>query len=331
MEARKLAPDALISEPGVYDLSMDRYHGQPCVGPSVSSSGLRTIWSESPAHFWSESQMNPDNWEDVEVDGVTVHRLKDQAERPHFSLGRAAHHLLFLGQAGFADEYVIRPEKWSDWRTKEAKEWKAEMLSAGLTILTASELDAIAGMAKSLGSHPLVKAGILDGAVERSLIWKDKQTGVWLKSRPDCIPNDSGDISDLKTTVSVKTDALRRTLADYDYPMQGSLVGMGLDAVLGREMQTFSLVFVEKTAPFCARVVTLRPSDLERGERQCRIAAQIFAECAEACEWPGPGGTQTDAEYLSPAEWGVKQTDDRLALYAADNPNAATPITHAAE
>jgi hypothetical protein len=87
MEARKLAPGALITEPGVYDLTMDQYHGQPCEAPSVSSSGLRTIWSASPAHYWIESSLNP-------------HRI-DQGERPHFSLGRAAHHLLFLGRKGF--------------------------------------------------------------------------------------------------------------------------------------------------------------------------------------------------------------------------------------
>src|SRR5258708_18976764 len=119
MQARTLAPDALITEPGVYDLTMDRYHGQPCDGPSVSSSGLRTIWSASPAHYWLESSLNP-------------HR-EEQGERPHFSLGRAAHHLLFLGRTGFDAEFVVRPEKWKDWRTNDAKEWRDEMLAAGLT------------------------------------------------------------------------------------------------------------------------------------------------------------------------------------------------------
>jgi hypothetical protein len=126
------------------------------------------------------------------------------------------------------------------------------MLAAGLTIITDNELEAITGMARSLGAHPLVKAGILDGAVERSLIWKDAETGAWLKSRPDVIPNDSGDYADLKTTVSVATDALRRTIAEYHYAMQGALVGMASREVLKREMQTFTLVFVEKTPPFCA-------------------------------------------------------------------------------
>lgn len=315
MIAQKLAPGALITEPGVYDLTMDVYHGQPCDGPSISSSGLRTIWSASPAHYWVESSLNP-------------HRI-DAGERPHFSLGRAAHHLLFLGRTGFDAEFVVRPDKWKDWRTNDAKEWRAEMLAAGLTIITDNELEAITGMARSLGAHPLVKAGILDGAVERSLIWKDRDSGAWLKSRPDVIPNDSGDYADLKTTVSVATDALRRTIADYHYPMQGALVGMASREVLKREMQTFTLVFVEKTEPFCCRVVTLRPSDLERGELQVRAAARTFAECCARQEWPGPGGHQQDAEYLSPADWAVKQIDEQLELLASNYDQQ--PITHAAE
>jgi len=143
------------------------------------------------------------------------------------------------------------------------------------------------------------------------------------------IPNDSGDVADLKTTVSVATEALRRTIADYHYAMQGALVGMGFEAVLQRQMQSFSLVFVEKTPPYCCRVVTLRPSDLERGERQVRAAAAIFADCCTREEWPGPGGTQQDAEYLSPSEWSMKQVDERLELLASEND--AQPLTHAAE
>lgn len=315
MEAIKFALGSKITQPGVYDMSMADYHGQPCDGPSISSSGLRTIWSASPAHYWLESSLNP-------------HRI-DPGERPHFSLGRAAHHLLFLGRKGFDAEYVVRPEKWKDWRTNDAKAWREEMLAAGLTILTDAELEHITGMARSLGAHPLVKAGILDGAVERSLIFKDAETGAWLKSRPDNIPTDSADVADLKTTVSVQTDALRRTIADYDYPMQGALVGMAFREVLKREMQTFTLVFVEKTPPYCCRVVTLRPSDLERGEMQIRAAVQMFADCCARGQWPGPGGLQQDAEYLSPSDWASKQIDERLQLIASDND--AQPIIHAAE
>lgn len=301
-----------VAQAGVWNLSMAHYHSDCCDGPSVSNSGLKTIWDDSPAHYWSGSYLNPANW--TEIDGKRVFKPDAENERPHFTLGRAAHHLLFLGRKGFDDEFVTRPEKWKDWRTAEAKEWRADQLAAGKTIITDGELEQIAGMARSLAAHPLVKAGILDGYVERSLIWKD-QTGVWLKSRPDCIPNDSGDVADLKTCQSVKTDDLRRSLGAFNYPMQGALTEMAFENVLDRHLQTFSLVFVEVKEPHCVRVVTIKPDDIERGVRQVRAAVNTFAECQAAGEWPGPGGAQADAEYLDVPDWARTSIDNRLALY----------------
>lgn len=307
-----LAFGELITAPGVYALDMDAYHGQPCDGPSISSSGLRTIWSKSPAHYFHESSLNP-------------HR-EEPGERPHFSLGRAAHHLLLQGREGFDAEYAIRPDKWKDWRTDAAKEWRAEQLAAGLTIITDAELVNIAGMARSLSAHPLVKAGILDGAVERSLIWRDPETGMWCKSRPDAIPNTSGDVADLKTCVSVSTDSLRRSLGDYGYHQQGALVGEAFRHILGREMQTFTLVWVEKEAPWCVRVTTLTPEDLRRGSMQNAAALRQFASCVADGHWPGPGGIQQDGEYLPIGDWAAKSIDARI-----EELKTTHPYQHAAE
>ncbi|MDO9471927.1 MAG: PD-(D/E)XK nuclease-like domain-containing protein [Caulobacter sp.] len=296
-----------ISADGVYDLTMDAYHGQPCEGPSISSSGLRTIWEQSPAHYWIDSSLNPN-------------RAVDDDERPHFSLGRAAHHLLFLGRKGFDQEFATRPAKWKDWRTAEAKEWRAEQIKAGMTIITDHELELIAGMARSLAEHPMVKSGILDGDVERSLIWKDPLTGVWLKSRPDNITTDGGDYSDLKTTVSVSDHALQRTIADFHYQMQGALVGEASRTVLGVEMQSFTLVFVEKAPPHCVRVITLSDEDLRRGAQQVRAAADIFARCVATGRWHGPGGDQTDAATLPIDTFKAKRIDERLEILKATDP-----------
>lgn len=314
-----LADGAKIAEPGVWALEMAQYHSDICAAPSISSSGLRTIWSESPAHYFEESPYNPGRFEVRQIDGAECLVPREEDDRPHFSLGRAAHHLLFLGRKGFDAEFVVRPSKWRDWRTNDAKEWKAEQIAAGLTIITDGELAQITGMARALADHPLVKAGVLDGYVERSLIWKDPQTGAWLKSRPDCIPNDSGDFADLKTTVSVETDSLARSIASFGYPMQGALVGMASREVLGREMQTFTLVFVETKPPHCVRVVTIKPDDIERGERQVRAAVTQFAECVAAGFWPGPGGIQQDAEYLDLPTWARTSIDNRLALFDLEN------------
>lgn len=302
-----------IDKPGCYSqLPIEVYHADPCVGPSISSSGLRTIWARSPAHYFVDSPLNPDR--------------KPQQDSSAFALGRLAHLLLLEGADKFAEQFVTRPDCWSDWRTKEAKVWRDEQTLAGRTVITQDDLDAVAGMARSLGAHPLVKAGILDGKVERSLIWKDEETGIWLKSRPDVIPNASGDYADLKTTASVTTEALQKSIADFHYPMQGAVVGMASEAVLGRPMQSFTLVWVEKSEPFCVRVTTLTPEDLARGAMQVRRALRTMARCLHTGQWPAPGGDRQDGEYLELPAYAQKRIDTELELQASEaNDNVFAP------
>jgi len=134
------------------------------------------------------------------------------------------------------------------------------------------------------------------------------------------IPNDSADFVDLKTTRSVSTQALERSLADFDYAMQGAIVGMASEAVLGIPMQSFTLVWVEKTAPFCVRVTTMTPADLERGRMQVRAALRTMARCLDTGRWPGPGGDRADAEYLALPSYAAKRIDTELELIAAETP-----------
>lgn len=304
-----------ISEPGVYALPIDVYHGQPTVGPSISSSGLRTIWAQSPAHYFVDSPLNA--------------ARAPKEDRPAFAIGRLAHKLLLEGSEGLEAEFVTRPECWSDWRTKEAKAWRDEQVAAGKTVITDADLVAVTGMAEALARHPLVEQGILDGFVERSLIWQDAKTGVWLKSRPDVVPHASGLFSDLKTTSSVADEELARSLASFGYHMQAALVGMASEAVLDRPMEEFALVWVEKAPPHCVRVTVLTGADLERGRGQLRSAIYQFAECVATGIWPGPGGSSRDAEYLQLPAWAAKQIDQRLEVIAAEA-NDNTPANEVA-
>lgn len=313
-----------ISAPGVFrGVGIDAYHQQLTVGPSISSSGLRTIFNDSPAHYWINSYLNPNRLE--------------RKESEAFILGRAAHHRL-LGEEGFDRYFVVRPEElngkpWNGNRT-DCREWLAMAADAGLTVLTPNMREAIYGMAEGLMRNPLVsEARILDGLVEHSMVWQDRETGVWLKVRPDVIPTDALDFADLKTAADITDDGIERAIGDYGLNMQGALVGMACREVLGREMQSFSLVFAEKAPPHVARVKTLKPADLELGEQQIRAALRQFARCLDAGKWPGPGGEQADAEYAEMTPWRRKQIEHRLALLEAEAglANDPTPKTFAAE
>lgn len=295
--ATRFSAGAKIMVPGLYaNVPISVYHGASlCDGASVSSSGLRTIINESPAHYWCSSPYNPNRVEPKESDALI--------------LGRAAHHLL-LGEDDFSTLFIARPDKWDSWRTGDAKKWKAEQEAEGRTVLLPAQLETIRGMARSLAAHPLIDAGILNGSIEQTIAWKCKETGIWLKARPDAIPNDSGDFADLKTTADIGTSGLARTIADNGYHMQAALIAGGWHALTEKDIASFSFVFVEKTPPYCVRIVTLRDEDLARGERQNLIAIKKFAECMASGEWPGPGSA--DAEYLGLPEYVQKRIDHQL-------------------
>lgn len=281
----------LIERNGIYRISLEAYHGQPCVGPSISSSGLRTIFKKSPAHFWCESSLNPE--------------AEPQEETDAFVLGRGAHHLL-LGEDDFSTLFIVRPDELNGkpWHGNRAdcKAWLDRQAEAGRTVLLASDIKHIRGMAKSLAANPLVQQGILGGDVEQSMIWKDKSSGVWLKARPDCIPTDSGDFADLKTS-SRFGDDLDRDVAKYRYDMQAGLVSMACREVLKRPMQSFSFVFVESKPPYGVEVVTLKSGDVEEAEKDLRVAIDVFAHCLKTGDWFGPGGTQRDARFVHIPDW----------------------------
>jgi len=293
---------APITAPGIYrDLPLDQYHrGDICDGPSVSSTPLRLLFEKSPKHCWARSPLNHDRIEEEEPE--------------HFTLGRAAHHLV-CGQVDFAGLFTVRPdrlegEKWNGNRTV-CINWLKARKREGKTVLTSAQVDAIRGMAVALGEFPLMQQGILNGLIERSLLWKDKETGLWLKARPDAIPSDSGDFSDLKTTQSVLYRDLQAALANYGYVQQAALVLEGARA-LDIPAESFTLVWVETKPPYCVRAQQLKDEDIARGARMNRVAMRTFADCLAAGIWPGPGDDRADAEYLDLPVWKREAIDARL-------------------
>ncbi len=294
-----------ISKPGIYaGIPLDDYHrGDICDGPSISSSGLRTLWQTSPAHFWDASPLNPVRGEEI--------------DKKQFVIGRAAHHLI-CGEVGFAKQFVIRPEKAPDGRAwhgsnKGCIDWIAAQRAMKLTVLTPDDVADVRGMAVALGNNSLMQAGILNGLVERSIFWRDKKTGVWLKVRPDVISTSSGDFADLKTTNSVLGVDTQKSLDSFGYHMQAALVMEGA-VELGLPINTFSLVWIEKKRPYCVRVQTLIDDDIVLGTKQNRSMIDLFQQCYAAKHWPGPGDDRADAEYIKLSDRARERIETRLQL-----------------
>lgn len=296
----ELPPEALVTEPGIYRMSMTRYHGQPCAGLSVSSTNLRRAFNHL-GQFWSTWSGNPDRVEDPETEAMI--------------LGRAAHHLL-LGESGWRAQFSVRPEKiagrqWHGSMT-EARHWLANEELAGRTVVTPAQVKQIRGMAASLERDPLVKSGLLDGVIEASLIWKDAETGLWMKVRPDAIPRSGTDVADLKCLHDVEEDELARTIYSMGYHQQLALIREGFNVVLGIAPDTLSLVCVEQKEPHAVEVRPLADYDLDRGHRQNRVARRLIAKhIASGAPWPGPNPFRALGSTISIPTWAAAKIDRR--------------------
>jgi len=303
-----------IREAGIYSgVPIDFYHSARCCAPDVkiSSSGLKRMFLDSPAHYWDQSPYNPK-------------RAEDKGDSEAKRRGSAAHAVL-IGSEIFSERYIIRPEsllnpetkkmrKW-DGRNAECKTWLAAV-PRGKTVLTPDDAEAVRGMALRLGQTPIVTQGLLNGLIELSLFWEDFETGIWLSARPDVF-DESGHHTDLKTARSTNYGAMQSALLDYGYAQQAALVAEGCRA-LGVPFETFTFCFVENERPYCVATEQIKDDAIEKGRLMNRAALHRFAECIEKygmdadSVWPGPRGEQHDVEYIDFSERQRAFIDDRL-------------------
>ena len=270
-----------IDKPGVYDIDMETYHGDCCDGPSISSSGLRTIESLSPGHYFAFSYLNPN---------------REESPSRAFDFGRAAHCLL-LGDEVFSKAFIVPPfsgpynRNEDGWKAGEKREWKEDQEGRGLTVLRHEDIKQIEAMRTQLDADPLVRNGLFQGEVEKSIIWRDQETGVWLKARPDVIPEVLGKavddtLADYKTTVDARSHRIDRSMVDYTYAQQLALCAEGLWETRRQIIRCFVLVFQEKAPPYAVVTQEVSADWIWRGAQLNRRAIRTFAKCVETGDWP---------------------------------------------
>lgn len=318
MQVRVYVPGEKISEPGVYrGVPMDVYHGDCCIGPSVSSSHLRKAETSSMDEVWDTFYLNPDR--DPEAD----------KDKKHYILGRAAHTLL-LGEEGFREDYLIRPETYPDddskpWsgNSKSCKAWLAEAALAGKSVITKEQVEVIRGIAGRMASHPTIQTGILNGLIEHSIFWIDEKTGLWVKCRPDAIPTDSNIIADLKVQAGVQPIDCRRAITEYGYHQQMALIGEGMFHAAQRVVTDFVLVMAKAGRPFSINHKPLTPSAIYRGHQQNRRAMDRIAECLKTGYWPGPDDDEVPADLQDWREKQLKYEEEHKLLPEIEEINEA--------
>jgi hypothetical protein len=292
----------VITAAGRYAVAIEAYHhdAKLCDGPSISASGLKKI-ADCPAKFWATSCLNPNRFPPEESKAL--------------DLGRAAHALV-LGEPEFAAHFIISP--YDDFRSKDAREWRDAQT---LVILKSPDFETVRAMADAQRASPVVMQAFEKGEPEVSLIWKDAETGIWLKSRPDWLPHDpqSRFLVDYKTAVTIEPRRLSADAFKFGYHVQAALQLDAVQIVLGiKRPLGIAHVVQEKEPPYLADLRMFGPEQLDYGRLIYRKALRRFADCLSSGKWPG---YTTEPQYFETPFYILKEMENHYD----DSGNIRTP------
>jgi len=257
---------------GIYQLSEQAYHSDPCPQPALSASIAGIIWHRSPLHGWyAHPKLNPDY---------------QPFESATFDLGSAAHAIVL--EQDRSKLVIIHAD---DWRTKAAREERDEAHDAGKIPVLARQAEDIYAMADA--AIDAVKDSELDGIFqdgkpEQSIIVQDGD--IWLRGRLDWLTNDNKIILDYKTVGrSANPESfLRGSVFQYGYDIQVAMYQRLVQAVTG-ETPKFVWLAQETEAPYACSLMGASPSLIESGNRKLDHVNKQWRECMKTGIWPAYG------------------------------------------
>jgi len=254
-------------EPGVYaGITNDAYHS----GEGISKSGLDLI-AKSPLHYWSK-YLDPDR--------------EQQEPTPAMLLGTAIHSAV-LEPDKFANDYIVFPK--IDRRTKEGKAYYDELVAqaAGRTIITADDYQTCTTIQTNVRQHPAAQVLMQAGEPELSVYWRDEETGVLCKCRPDWMNYKANTIVDVKSTDDASPDAFTRSIVKYGYHVQAAWYLDGFKAATGTAPKAFIFAAFEKARPFATAFYYADADMIEVGRQAYRERLATYASCLKRDVWPG--------------------------------------------
>lgn len=315
---RTLAADEKITEPGFYQISLDRHHDQPCDGPSVTSGVLRKMELATPADVWAFSKLNPNRW--------------PEQDKTALRLGRAMAAYVEGGMEAVAQHFMVlpadKPNKptaqqvitYSEGRATDAGKRSVEFWEAVAQDtrdpLTEAEQKMIEDMGRVLAADPAA-AAVMGGIPEVTMAVQDHETGLWLLARPDTVSFD-GMMTDYKKVNTQGRPFSYRTMDDritqHGYDMQMAFAAEVFEALTGNWPGIVGIVGQWDAPPHHVILREISEEDLRIGQFRNRRAIRRFKECLDSGHWPGPGDDV--GAYMRP-DWQHKMLMDQMQVEKA--------------
>lgn len=186
----------------------------------------------------------------------------------------------------------------NDYRTKAAREARDKardnskvpvLVGADANDDFYAELGRAKAMAAKVHNDPVAGQFFANGGeAEKSLYWRDPETGVRLRGRTDWLTWIDGRLTcvDVKTSTTANPEELERKFWSLGYFMQFAWYRKLLIELKLADDPDFVFVVVEKEEPYAVSVVDYDLEALEEGQRLNRQAINTYTECRAANHWP---------------------------------------------
>lgn len=267
----------------VENLTNEQYHA---MSGFVSSSGVREAL-KSPRSFYRKFVMG-----------------ERESPSKAMQLGSIVH-LAILEPDKFRFRFKMQPD-FGNMRTNVAKEKRDAWLKdqpQDAVILDEGDYGRVMKMIDSvLGYNSGMIPRMLAGSIyEKSGLFRDKETGLACRIRPDILKSDLSLMPDFKTSRSADKDYFSRAIWNYGYATQLQFYAHGIEQIHGKRPDQSCFIVVESQEPFDTCIFEMDEAMKSRGDIEVRHGLNLISRCLKDGQWPGyqPNG----AEIISFPVW----------------------------
>jgi hypothetical protein len=255
-----------IEKPGIYrDISEADYRADPCPRPSLTQSQCKTLLETAPLKVRTENpRLNPD--------------YAGADDEKAFDLGNVAHRLVL----GRGKDFAIMD--FGDWRTKVAKEQRAEAIKFGLVPILKHQHE----QAELMSFHLIAQLdrhedrdAFTNGSAEVMIAWEEG--GFWYRALVDWLHDDLRTVDDYKSSgMSMAPHVIGIRAESAGWHIQAAFIERGLDILdpAGAGRRKFRFIAQETDQPYLMSVMHMNEHWLTMGRKKMQYAETVWRASA---------------------------------------------------
>lgn len=240
-------------------ISNELYHADRT---AVSSSSLKLMIEKSPKSM------------------IMAHNgLLYRRESLAFRIGTVLH-MAILEPEKFRKLFVIQPAFSGKGSVSMKADWRLS-LPPDAVILKEDEYNDLQEMINSVLSHQDACNILKKGKAEMAGYYRDPDTGIKIRIRPDFLHLDHMALLDVKTTQDVRASQFMKSIWSWRYDFQMSHYSEGIFRITKKAVQYPLILAVEKNPPFECALYLCDQRMIDKGLSDYKLALNRLKQCID--------------------------------------------------